>query len=261
MIEIQPNPYTGGKRLVVVGTLGNPETVTQRHLDMLDGDARSSHLERFIADGLDLTGFDLRDVTTLDGTIANSNLYGAASTYWYSRGCTFPGTDIPQDASSLHHDFALALIRTYLAEHPTLIRKMRDALQSIDTNISDYAGSWDDSIEALIRVLGLNEAEVIDILTKAFSRHPRMMTRLGKVMTGRTWKPEKYQFPWPVWRDAARVRAQLTNPNDRLEAQLLLDGDLDLVAPRHYVFQWEPDPYLFTVDNPRIWGWWEKSKA
>ena len=253
MIEFQPNPETGGKRLVAVGTLGNPETVTQRHFDALpDKDARSSHLERFIADGLDLTGFDLRDVTTLNGTIANSNLYGAhGSSYWYSRGCTFPGTDIPRDASSLHHDFALALIRTYLAEHPTLIRKMRAALNSIDANIRGYAGSWDDSIEALIRVLGLNEAEVIDILTKAFSRHPRMMSRLGKVMTGRTWKPEKYQFPWTPW-DASRVQRLATNPNDRFELQTILDKP----GTHHYVYLLEPEAFLFTTRDPRQWDWW-----
>ena len=253
MIEIQPNPYTGGKRLVVVGTLGNPETVTQRHFDMLDGDARSSHLERFIADGLDLTGFDLRDVTTLDGTIANSNLYGATSTYWYSRDTVFPGTDIPQDASSLHHDFALALIRTYLTEHPTLIQKMRGALNSIDTNISDYAGSWDDSIDALIRILGLNEAEVIDILTKAFGRHPRMMTRLGKVMTGRTWKAERYQFPWTPW-DARRVQSLATNPNDRFELQTILDTQR--LGTYHYVYLLKPKAFLFTARDSRRWDWW-----
>ncbi|KKK58734.1 hypothetical protein LCGC14_3041450, partial [marine sediment metagenome] len=97
------------------------------------------------------------------------------------------------------------------------------------------------------------EAEVIDILTKAFSRPPRMMTRLGKVMTGRTWKAEKYKFPWPPW-DASRVQRLATNPNDRFELQQILDK----AGTYHYVYLLKPDAFLFTTRDPREWDWWGK---
>lgn len=263
MIEVQPNPETGGQRLIAVGALGAPDIVTQAHFDSLPNkDARSSHLERFIAQGLDLTGFDLRDVTTLDGTIANSNLYGAAASgYWYSRGCAFPNTDLPRDASSLHHDFALALIRKYIAANPQLHRQITEALDSANATVSDYIGSWDDGIEKMARVLGLSGDEVRRFFTPAFERHPRMLTRLTQESAKGAWSADKYAPPWPVWKKAAKVQARLTNRNDRFEARRLLDGDLDIVGPRHYVLQWEPDPYLFTIPSPREWGWWEKSSA
>lgn len=252
MIEIQPNPYTGGKRLVVVGTLGNPETVTQKHFDMLDGDARSSHLERFIAEDLDLTGFDLRDVTTLDGTIANSDLYEAKSTYWYSRGCVFPGTDIPRDASSLNHDFARTLTRDYISKN-VLVKKEKDALESIDRPV--YTDSWDDSIDHMIQNLGMNEPEVLDILTKAFSRHIRMKARLRLVMEGKTWKAEKFKWPWPEW-DASKTQSLATNPNDRMELRQILDDAKP--GTSHYVYLLKPEAFMFIGEPGFEWDWWGK---
>ena len=263
MIEVQPNPETGGQRLVVVGVLGAPDIVTQAHFDALPNkDARSSHLERFIADGLDLRGFDLRDVTTLDGTIANSNLYGATSSnYWYSRGCTFPNTDLPRDASSLNHDFALALFTNYLVSNPALARRIRASVESAKTTTGDYIGSWDDGIEAMTRILGLSGADVATFFGPVFARYPKMLARLTKEAAKGLWTATKYRPALPVWKKAAKVQARLTNPNDRFEARLLLDGDLNIVGPRHYVLQWEPNPYLFTTPSPRPWGWWEKSSA
>ena len=272
MIEIQPNPYTGGKRLVAVGTLGNPETVTQRHFDAVGKDARSSHLERFIADGLDLTGFDLRDVTTLDGTIANSDMSTAQTNYFYSRRTVFPGTKMPIDTSSLNHDFARAILRAKALEI-AIGTKSRDLLEwtasFIDPDSSDadrlsrdaYGNSWEPAHRHAIEVLGYSRRDVERFFRLAFDPFPKLAAREAKVMALAALSSEPFIPSWPVWKDADRVRAQLTNPNDRLEAQLLLDGDLDIVSPRHYVFQWEPDPYLFTIPSPRLWGWWEKSKA
>lgn len=268
VIEIQPNRYTGGQRLVVVGTLGNPEIVTQKHFDDLSNkDARSSHLERFIADGLDLTGFDLRDVTTLDGTIANSNLYGAKSSSWYSRDTVFPGTKMPLDTSSLNHDFTRAILRAKALE---VSGSSKDLLlwtaSFIDPNASTsarlnedaYVNSWERAIKDMKETQGYSASDVAKFLKLAFKPYPKLDARLITTMAKAVLSGEPYQFPWPVWKAAKALRRRLTNPNDRLEAQLLLDGDLDIVAPRHYVFQWQPDPYLLTIENPRSWGWWEK---
>lgn len=270
MIEIQPNPYTGGQRLVVVGTLGNPETVTQAHFDMLGKDARSSHLEHYIADGLDLSGVDLRDVTSIHGMVANSNMLTAQTTYFYSRQTDYPGTVMPKDTSSLNHDFTRAILKAKALE---VSGKSRDLLawtaNFIDPGASTsdrldedaYVNSWERAIKDMQETQGYSAGDVEKFLKLAFEPYPKLDSRLIRTMAQSVLSGEPYQFPWPKWKGANRVRAQLMNPNDRLEAQLLLDGDLDIVAPRHYVFQWGPDPYLFTVDSPRLWGWWEKSKA
>ena len=268
MITTEPNPYTGGQRVIAIGTPGNPATLTQQQLNQFalnyGKDLRSSHFERFMADGLDLSGWDLRDCTFLDGTIANSNMLTAQTTYAYSRRMVFPNTVMPLDTSSLNHDFVRAIIRAkalqVTGKSKTLLEwtaSFIDPLSSDAARLSRdaYVNSWEPAIKNLREVQGYTLKQIRDFWALAFAAYPKLAARLSSMTAQTVWSGIAYQFP--VWAEAAAVRAQMTNPNDRLEAQLLLDGDLNIVNPRHYVLMWEPQPCLLTTPLPGPWGWWE----
>ena len=103
MITTEPNPYTGGQRVIAIGSPGNPEIITQQRLNQFarnyGKDLRSSHFEWFTANGLDLSGWNMSDCTFLDGTIANSNMLTAKATFVYPRRMAFPNTVMPTDRS------------------------------------------------------------------------------------------------------------------------------------------------------------------
>lgn len=249
MKTVEDNPYTGSKRLLVVGQMGVPETVTQADFDALPNkDARSSHLERFIADGLDLLDYDLRDCTFMDGTVANSNLKTARSSWAYSRRSVYPGTLMPTDTSSTNHDFVRAIASGQAAAVWT----------DLANKVRDYTVSWQDGGFELMAAHGLSPQQFRGVLVAGFAGYPRILARARAVVDAAGFAAAKVP-PFADWPEAAAVRARLTNPNDRLEAKMLLDGDLSGQGQRHYIYTWEPVAALFTWDSyaGEPWDAWQ----
>src|SRR3990167_6592240 len=181
MITTEPNPHTGGRRVIGLGTVTAAEVRRLRTTDLRDAYFGPDGANLIVLDGIDFRGYDLRNTTLVDGFVRNCDFSTAQTDYLYSRRMQWEISNVfPTDtASVLNHDIIAAIVGKALVN---LAGVERDAAVKLREHLLDLSTSWKDSIELLMRVLSLNLNEVERFLRKAFTGYPKLIARLDAVV-------------------------------------------------------------------------------
>jgi len=269
MITTEPNPHTGGRRVIGLGTVTAAEVRRLRTTDLRDAYFGPDGANLLVLDGIDFRGYDLRNTTLVDGFVRNCDFSTAQTDYLYSRRMQWEISNVfPTDtASVLNHDIIAAIVGKALVN---LAGVERDAAVKLREHLLDLSTSWKDSIELLMRVLSLNLNEVERFLRKAFTGYPKLIARLDAVVAEGEFIPPRALVqatatPLPGRQQIDWLNLPVpTHRDDRWEIERLIEAQHESIGPINVHIYWlqpevKPIVSLYGDLQPNPpWGWWRR---